>query len=210
MALWRVPVNISYTATGGPAVNIWHVETDSAIESHENNLQDAVNEIQSFYNFLCQSGTTPACIYPAGTVITLGEVINMETDESAEPTFTSPSTSAGGTPAPPVLQVCVSWKTSVRARRGMGRTFLGPLSVNCIQTDGTIVPGVITQVNAAAQALVDDSNGPFEWSIGVWGQQNKLPSGATPEDRRAAPHVFRATTDFKVRDKFAVLRSRRD
>lgn len=91
----------------------------------------------------------------------------------------------------------------------MGRTFIGPLAIGCIQTDGTPVPGVITQVSTASTNLLNASQGIGGWAVGVWGQQSKM-AGASSQDRAAAPHVHRDITSFKVKDRFAILRSRRD
>lgn len=211
MPLFRVPINLSYTSGGGPGVNVWAVRAVSETNVFTNvDLNNAVSAIRSFYAYLAGNGTVPSSLYPPGTTITLGEVVDRETSESVTPTFATLGPMGTGNTAPPALQMVVSWKTSLRARRGMGRTFLGPLGSGCLATDGTPVPGVVTLINEACTNLLTASEAATGWAVGVWGQQEKLPKDSTPEDRRAAPHVHRDITGFTVKDRFSILRSRRD
>lgn len=91
----------------------------------------------------------------------------------------------------------------------MGRTFLGPLNAGCLSTDGTPVDTFVTHVNTAVANLIEASDSATSWAVGVWGQQNRLP-GASSEDRRLAAHVHRDSVSGLMKDRFAVMRSRRD
>lgn len=94
----------------------------------------------------------------------------------------------------------------------MGRTFIGPLQNGTLEPNGTVATASLTVLNNAVQALVDSSTSAGvlnEWAIGVYGQEDATP-GASPEIRRAEPKVLRDITDFRIKDRFSVLRSRRD
>jgi hypothetical protein len=96
---------------------------------------------------------------------------------------------AGGTGA------CITWVTnSVHfTRRLKGRTFVVPLSTSNYESDGTLTNGVLTQLRSAAAALIGHAD------FGVWGR---------PVD--GTDGLFANATAYNVRDKAAVLRSRRD
>jgi hypothetical protein len=96
--------------------------------------------------------------------------------------------------------VC-GWRTTLAARRGRGRTFLGPLNVDAGSTDGTPSPGALSTINSAAAALIATSSETNDWAFAVYGQQSSGISGVK---------VARDITAQNVRDVFAVLRSRRD
>lgn len=210
MSLFRVPIEISYTDAGGPGVNVWAVRTTGPGDAlNQDQLEDAVAGIHAFYQFLRDNGTAPSNLWASGTTFALGTIVERDTDEEWDAPWTDIVCSTGTGDLPPHLAVCVSWRTSVRARRGMGRTFLGPLNSGALETNGSLAPGVLTMVNSAASTLISASIAGSGWAIGVYGQESKIP-GATPEDRRNAPHVHRDITNHQVRDQFAVLRSRRD
>ena len=91
---------------------------------------------------------------------------------------------------------CVTWLTSgiANGRRVRGRTFLVPLSSSAYQTDGSLAPGSLTALQAAADTLVSSSAG----NLLVWHRPVGGGGGS------AHPVV-----GAKVSDRVAVLRSRR-
>lgn len=200
MAVLRVPFNISWNGPGSPGLNVWSVRvTDGQVSE---GLAGALAALHTFYDSLRDS------FAPGGT-ITLGDVTDRETQEIVPVASWAPVLSASTSAAAPALQVCFSWRTSLAARRGMGRTFIGPLSSQVVQSDGTIVETVLADYRAWAQTLIDDSAGNINgWAIGVWGLQSKAPSGTV--DYASLPHVHRDIVAVRIRDQFAVLRSRRD
>lgn len=210
MGTFRVPVNLTWDGLGSPGANVWHVRTSNTqVGGDSAELQDGVNAIRAFYEYLRQSGTTPASLWRTGLVITLGEVVNLETDEQATPSWSQITQGENGADAPESLQICVSWRTSIRARRGMGRTFVGPLCAAAIDLDGTPKPGVVTMAQAAASNLVSASESGIGWAVCIRGQQVSTP-GASPEQRATEPKVLRDLQQARVKDKFSILRSRRD
>lgn len=100
---------------------------------------------------------------------------------------------------PPATAVCIAWKTAavIGGRRVQGRTFVGPLSTTHLQTDGTPDAGGLTKANDMASAWTD--NGLTATFTVVW-HRPVSGAGGTAED----------ITGHVVKDKFAVLRSRRD
>ena len=203
MTIFRCPVNITFPGAGSPGANIWHFRTTGSIGSVENSQANAlVGYLRTFY----QSLNT---LMPATTSITLGTVTEVTTAREITPTFAAVTGSGTGS-AMQALSVVVTWKTSIAARRGRGRTFLGPWATAIVQSDGTINDTSLTTIRASAAALVSSSLADGNGAIGVWGYDAaKLPGKANvrnPADAR----IFRDFTSYQVRDLFGVLRSRRD
>ena len=100
---------------------------------------------------------------------------------------------------PPASQMAVTWLTAdvVGGRRVRGRTFFGPLAVQDVDTDGTPNNTKLGHLDAAAAAWIDA--GLTAVDTVVW---HRPVGGAGGSD-----HVI---TAFSRKDKFAVLRSRRD
>ena len=207
MGVWRVPAKISGWS-GGPGINVWHLRTgaDPGIAGPDHNVQvdGALDALEAFYNAI-------AGALRGGLTVTVGdELINVQDgSESPAAAARTISTGAAGPSAPASNMVCISWKTSLRARRGMGRTFCGPLASACIDTDGSPTAGVLTQFRSAAAALVASSTAVQDWSLGVYGQEKPLKTSQFDENGEPL-RVLRDFTGSAVADKFAVLRSRRD
>lgn len=100
---------------------------------------------------------------------------------------------------PPANQVCVTWKTAavIGGRRVRGRTFAGPFATAEADTDGTPNANLMTHMQAFADAWTD--NGLTDTFAVVW-HRPVGGTGGTAED----------ITGHVIKDKFAVLRSRRD
>jgi hypothetical protein len=201
MTIFRCPINITYPGAGSPGVNVWHLRTFDPVLSTE--LAEAtalLAIIRTFYQ-------AHAVYFPNGTTLSLGTCTNVADQREIVPTFTAVTGSGTGS-SPQALCTVVTWKTTIAARRGRGRTFLGPLSTGTIQSDGTPNDTYRGVVQAAAAALVASSVGYGNGAIGVWGYDAaKAPH--TPRDP-LSPRVFRDYTGSSVRDLFGVLRSRRD
>lgn len=204
MAIFRVPINISYPGTGGPGVNVWHCRTaGTAIDATTTGQLNALlGFLRTFYN-------TIASWYPATTTITLGTCTTVDTQAEAVGTFAT-VTGTGTGSAPQLLANVVTWKTTIAARRGRGRTFLGPLCTSAMQNDGTPAAAIQSDVAAAAGALVTASMGYGNGAWGVWGFDVAKTPGVNNPRNPADARVFRDFTGFKQRDLFGSLRSRRD
>lgn len=100
---------------------------------------------------------------------------------------------------PQASMVVATWHTAgiVSSRRVRGRTFLGPLDNSCLQNDGTLASSTLTHAAALVAAWLDA--GTTDVFTCVW-HRPKLGAGGSD-------HQITAGT---VRDKFGVLRSRRD
>jgi len=201
MTVFRVPINIAFPGAGSPGANIWHIRTlaDSGVlELAQANA--LVGIIRTFYG-AC------AAFYPNTTTLTLGTVTSVTDQREISPTM-APVSGAGSGSSMQALAVVVTWKTSIAARRGRGRTFVGPLHTAAVQSDGTPAGSVQTGIQAAASALVTSSLADLNGAIGIWGYQfahvgdEPRPSGD--------PRILRDVTAATVRDLFGVLRSRRD
>jgi hypothetical protein len=133
----------------------------------------------------------------------------VEEETSTEYVLTFAPVSGSGTgSAPQALALVVTWRTEVAARRGRGRTFVGPLAPAVVATDGTPADTARSTLATAAAALVSSSQGFANGAIGVWGYQ----SAYTGEGDRppGQPRVLRDFTGSTIRDLFGILRSRRD
>lgn len=201
MTIYRVPVNITYTGAGSPGVNVWHIRSTDPWLSTPAQLQANVTVIRTFYDAL-------KALFPSTVVFTLGTVTDVETQEEAVPTFASVTGTGAVGYAPQALAIVVTWKTVIAARRGRGRTFLGPMSSGTMQTDGSVTDANLTTIRTAATALVTSSLGYANGAIGVWGVT--APRTDPAIKYKDLPHTFRDVTSATVRDIFGVLRSRRD
>jgi hypothetical protein len=158
--------------------------------------------VRGFYTYLVAR-------YPTGTTISLGTVVEEGTQREIVPTMSN-VTGVGTGSAPQLLAVVCTWKTSIAARRGRGRTFVGPLATSAVQADGTPLDALVTDVKAAAAALVASSMGFGNGALGVYGYSAAKTPGKENPRNPADAKVFRDFTGYAVRDLFASLRSRRD
>jgi hypothetical protein len=203
MTIFRCPINITFPGAGSPGANIWHFRTIGAIGAAENSQAAAMTLlIKNFYFAL-------SALYPTGTTISIGTVTEVGTAREITPGMTT--VTGGGTgSAMQALAAVVTWKTTIAARRGRGRTFVGPLSTGVVQSDGTITDANLSTIRSAATSLVSASLADGNGAIGVYGYKDaKLPGKANlrnPADEK----LFRDVTGSQVRDLFGVLRSRRD
>ena len=211
MAVYKVPILLNWTSsTGGPGVNVWHARTTGDFTTSSADLQSLLDDLHDFYTAVLAGPAAGGGGLAGGYTISLGDVTDQETSEYGG-TYSFANITGGATgSAPPVLAAVVGWRTSLSARRGRGRTFLGPLSPTALESNGTIATSHKAHWETAAQALVDASSGFANGSWGVWGLVNPAPEGTEPEDIPDLPHVLRDFTGFRVRDIFASLRSRRD
>lgn len=187
--VFRYVVNLSYGSGGGPGVNVWHFRGPSV----GNDSQLVVNAINGFYGGL-NNLMAPGMVVTGPSEVVAGI-------EGDSPTFepvtgwTVNAAAGSNTTAPPVLQIVAGWRTALASRSGRGRTFLGPFNTSVLDVNGTPTNSAIGLVNEACQEIVDFNGGVDDGAIGVW----------SPTDG-----VIRDITGFRVRDTFAVLRSRRD
>lgn len=137
-------------------------------------------------------------IFPTGTEIKFdGQftgVGDAEGTYGAGDAWTASLTGAGN-PLPPSQCICVNWRGESGDRSRRGRTFLGPLTIDCLESNGTVHPSPLTQVRDAATALVAASEGFNDGAVVIYSRQE---------------NVSRDIVASAVSDQFAVLRSRRD
>ncbi len=200
MTIWRLAVNLGYTdTTGGPGVNTWHCRDNSVIGNAD--LQPLVDGLHTFYDSITNGGTTGSSGFQRNMTISLAEAVNVETSEVTAVDWDTITVPNVGASAPPVLAQIITWRSSVAARRGRGRTFLGPLSSAALEANGTPSEDVRSTILAAGNALISDFSGPDVGAFGIYGRQAAGGAGA---------HVLRDFVSCSVPNEFAVLRSRRD
>lgn len=188
MAIAQYNVGLEWNnAPGGPGVNSWHIRYQSADGGE---LGAAAAALRAFY-VSCQS------FFPSGVVIrfpdTAVTVGDSPTFVHVNPPAVVNANGSGGY-APLSSAVVVGWRTTAATRSGRGRTFLGPLGKGTIDSDGTPVPDVLNGIQAAAATLISASLNDNGWAFGVYSKKDG---------------VIRDFTSARVRDVFAVLRSRR-
>ena len=109
---------------------------------------------------------TLKALFPIGTVITVpndGDLIDVATGElsgSWTDAAAGPVTAPGSGLYAKGVGARISWRTSgIRnGRRVKGSTFLVPMVGTNLGTDGQWLPGIATQLNTAANALVADTS----------------------------------------------------
>ena len=203
MAVLRVPAAIDGVWAGGPGVNVWSIRTTGLFPPFDE-LDAALTALKTFY-------TSIAGLLRQGVKVHIGQdIVERDTAVDASRPVQEIASTGGTSLAPPSLQMCISWKTSLRARRAMGRTFIGPLNGTVIESDGTITSTALTTLTNAVTALKADSDTANGWALGVWGLESPGVYDSRGVLEPGQPHVHRDVTSFKIRDQFAILRSRRD
>ena len=197
----RVPIEFTWgTSSGSPGVNVWHMRVDE--NNVEGNVDSLLSALDTFYTTI-----TPAMA--PGWVATLGDIVLEETRESVNPTYSwSVPTAGATTAAPSALAVVIGWKTSLKARRGMGRTFIGPFGKGAMDDTGTPDAGTLTLLEDAADAIITANQAVGNGAFAVYGYSSALAPGTSRN--LDSPRVARDITGYAIKDKFAVLRSRRD
>lgn len=192
----RIRATISWPSVGGPGVITLYtrstgLENGPTADLTSSRLQNAL--------------TAGVTLFTGGTVFrsdsfvdTIDPATGVITDSNDVTPWTVTGTNSGVL-APLATMVCVTWKTAavIAGRRVRGRTFLGPLAQNTDDNDGTPASATLTAANALGDAWTD--NGLTDTFAVVW-HRPVSGAGGTAED----------ITAHQVRDKFAVLRSRRD
>jgi hypothetical protein len=173
-------------------MNVLHVRTGGVGGAAEaDNLGEALTAITAFYTALKNT-------YAYGTRITIGE--GMVKDPLGSPEYVDDDArilTADGVAgsAPVLLALVASWRTTSATRSGHGRTFLGPLAPDFLQTDGTPNNNFVNTFRNAANNLVADSQSANGWAFGVLSTKQG---------------IFRDVTGVTIRDRFSYLSSRRD
>jgi hypothetical protein len=204
MAVFRVPAAITWSGQGSPGVNVWSVRTVSGTV--------AVNELSAALDSLRQFYADISLWLRAGTQVAIGPgVVERTTQEDhSQPALTVGSTGTGDS-MPSLGAIVVSWRTSLAARRAMGRTFVGPLTELANDVDGSLNPSALSAVRTAADALVERStSNTLGYGIGVWGLESPGQYDAAGRLIPGQPHVHRDITSARVKDQWSVMRSRRD
>lgn len=121
----------------------------------------------------------------------------------AEFTMTQPAQTAGTglTNFSSATGACVSWRTIafVNGRRVQGRTFIVPIASGSLDTDGTLNNTSRTTLANAAATFIDPAG--TDMPLCVW-RKPTTPGGSDGQ-------AFDVSTS-SVRDRTAILRSRRD
>lgn len=121
----------------------------------------------------------------------------LEAYVAATPPAAMTSSNAG--PYSASSGACITWTTGgIRnGRRMRGRTFLVPLDGDSYDNTGTLDTNALADITTAAGILADPA-GP---DLMIWGR---------PTSKGAGDGVAHWVTSWRVADKAAVLRSRRD
>lgn len=191
MALFRFPVDLVYGVAGGPGVNVWNVRTTEAAPS-TGQLAGLSSMIEQFY-------TTIANLFPGTMTMSYAGVATTIDQQPPVNDSSAPSWSVQGTASndylPVAAMIQVRFSTTRGGRSGRGSKYLGPLSVDIHQTDGTPAASYLTEVRNAADALIASSKGFDNGAVVIYSHKLKLGFDIEGES---------------VKDKFAVLTSRRD
>jgi len=96
---------------------------------------------------------------------------------------------------PPATALVITWRSSLAKRSGTGRTFLGPSAAGLLDADGTIQTASLNILRAGADAFASSQGTGGAWTYGIWSKKDQ---------------VLHPLQSAVIRDRFAVLRSRRD
>lgn len=191
MSTWAAKIRIGHPSLGGFGSNTWHFRTTTDGQAAENNAEAAMGAVRQFY-LDCGIALPDTAEFHWD-----GQAIGIMNDEGTV-VECDPWTVAGlvaGTALPPFTCINVNWVGSTGDRSKRGRTFLGPITTQALQDNGTVLGNVLTAVRDGAQTLVADSMLEQQWAMGIFSRQENL---------------MRDFIASSVRDQFASLRSRRD
>lgn len=194
MQLHRVVLNWQGPQINGAAVSVLHFAGDNPLNSVAA-IKGAVDALAPILP-VGVSITTPA----TGDTIedTTGSLVNTWSATGGGITAGAASTdrAAAG------VGGCISWYTGGivvgaggKGRRLRGRTFIAPIQVDYFDTNGTLRDNCLTAINAFGTQL--QAAGP----LAVWHRPSTV-GGSNGTSYGVLSH--------RVRDKVAVLRSRRD
>jgi hypothetical protein len=176
--------------TGGPGYNQLYFDAGSGTLG----AQSATDAVMAFWSSLSVQMPSSVSIAVQNDVSKLddstGDLISVET-------VTGGTAGPGGSSAPYAAGVgaCISWTCAEvhLNHRLRGRTFVVPLASAGYQSDGTLVDSVKAAIQTNAATL----NGHADF--GIWGRPVNGLNG-----------LFGHVQAVNVRDKVAILRSRRD
>lgn len=199
MSIFRATVAVTWGSGGGPGANVWHFRTETPGSGEQR--QACVDVLSSFYDGIGHDSDGGGLIFQDGMTFSMTEVVDVDTDEAYPVAFTTTTISGGSDPLPNATQIVLGWQTSIAARRGRGRTFLGPLGTAVLDSNGQVKASQRTKILSHANTLVTASEGITAAALGIYGRQ----AAHSP-----SPKVLRDITGVKMGTQFAVLRSRRD
>lgn len=185
----RMLVTMEDAILGGIGTNTWHASVGDDSEEDVSTLADRLND---FYD-ACKE------IYPDTTKLRCdAQAVIVSTPDPGLIIGTG-SWEIDGTgdthPMPPANCLVAGWGTSNLSRNGRGRTFLGPLTRDMAQDNGTPYETTRTLIENAGEALIAAQAPPDDPWFGVWSSEGP---------------TLRPFRRVKVANRFAVLRSRRD
>lgn len=131
---------------------------------------------------------------------TTGELVAVEGISPAVPALNGTGAATYSAPS----GAAVEWRTAGlrRGRRVRGRTFLVPLGSNAYQEDGSLTPIALLAINGFIDEMVATDGA----ALMVWSRPVRNPDTGAIEEEGEAFRIWSGT----VRDRVAVLRSRRD
>lgn len=195
---------------GSPGLNCFYFKDDVA--ENAGARAGALDRVLAFFDTIAASfdGTWRANV--DGVVDILdpanGEISGVLAGSTPS---TVSGTRSGAGYSPPATQAIVTWATTgyVGGRNVKGRSFIGPVPRDSIDMDGTLLGAFQSALDGAADALAD--NGATTTAMVVWSRPrlDRPAVGALPHltARDGSAHLV---TGHQVKDKWGVLRSRRD
>jgi hypothetical protein len=188
MAIYRVPITMSWSGQSEGAINVWHIRT---LAGASTGLDAMVGHLKDFYTSL--RNLYPSSVTIAAPPLAVSVGAEPEYAQLGDPWRVTGSGGAGFIAAPTALTV--TWYTASATRSGRGRTFLGPLTAGLNSADGTPSDENLPAIRAAAQSLVSASLSDGNGAIVVYSQVQS---------------VGRDIVRSNVRDVWSVMRSRRN
>ena len=175
---------------GGPGYSTFHGE--GSIDTAAEGLADAID---TFFDTIKNVVPSSISIQLQPTWRDLDEATGALVNEFPFPAARPVHQGTGNAAFSAVNGMCVNWLTGQSAGRKLrvGRTYLVPLTAFVWGLDGTPNDAVVTELQGAAQAVVDSAAG-----LGVW----KRP-------RNGAGGSLSVVTGARVPDEGVILRSRR-
>lgn len=176
--------------SGGPGYSTFH-----GLGSTDATAGPLADALDTFFDTIKNLIPTSVSVQLQPTWKDLDETTGALNGEFSFPAARPVHQGTGSAAFSAVNGMCVNWLTSASAGRKLrvGRTYLVPLTAFVWATDGTPNDSVVTEIQGAAQAVVDSAAG-----LCVWKRPRAGAGGATS-----------VVTGARVPDEGVILRSRR-
>lgn len=162
MPLHPIPANMALVTcrgqggTGDMWANVFALDATNYQTSAADTASAIEPKFNTFYTTLVSNGVLPH-LWTWDNMNVRQPIGGLEQSSDFSEVLTVTDTTK--IPLPPQLAVCISWKTLLSGKSFRGRTYIGPLSKDNVDSLGKLTSADLTVIQNAATALVTGLSG---------------------------------------------------